>query len=182
MGSSVSYTDFLCHRQACPSYKCLCNLLPSPACREQQTGHAEFHSNRYWLSSTLLALVTQCPAWEPSRVTLPFRGLGRQLASPPRARWCWTCHSWADPLSTPWEEPKLGRSGVGCPGGTEHKIHPWYHHQHQPQCSFGAEEPLISLHILFVATAASLVTTPVHVNCWRDSRASQMVRKLPDRR
>lgn len=62
-------------------------------------------------------------------------------------------------------EHTLGRAQtcwlrVGCTGGTEHKIHPWYHH-HWLQCSFGAEEPLTSLYNLFVPMAAFLVTTPV---------------------
>lgn len=119
MGSSVNYRDFLCFRHASPSHKCLCNLFPSPACREQHTGHAELHSNRYLLSSILLALVTQCLVWKPAGSPCLYRGLGRQLSSPPRAWWCWTCHSWADPLNTPWEEPELSPSGVGCTEGTK---------------------------------------------------------------
>lgn len=76
------------------------------------------------LSSTLLALVTWSLVWKPSRVTLPLQGPGEAASLPPHAWWSWTCHGWADPQNTPWEEPKLPRSGVGCTGGTEHKIHP----------------------------------------------------------
>lgn len=52
----------------------------------------------------------------------------------------------------------------------------------QLRCSSGEGEPSNSPHTLLVATAASLVTTPAGANCWGDSRASQMVRKLPDGR
>lgn len=66
--------------------------------------------------------------------------------------------------------------------GTEHKIHHWHQPGHAIVVQVRGREPSKSPHTLLGATAASLVTTPVGVNCWGDSRASQMVRKLPNRR
>lgn len=45
-----------------------------------------------------------------------YRGLGRQLSSPPHAWCCWTCHSWADPLNTLWKSPNLPGQELLCWG------------------------------------------------------------------
>lgn len=176
MDSWMSYVDFLWTDSACLSHHELMQFVTQLSVHEATTWSTKHDgSSSSLLSSTLLALVDLIPCGNPAGSLCTYR----QQSSP-------YIHDAAGPAmakQTLWTLEERSWSGS--------MPHWRYRAQNSPlaptrmdnsAAALRRENLPTTLTLILVATAASLVTTPVHLNCWGHSRASQMVRKLPHRR